>query len=75
MAVVVTPLESSLRIKVQTGTDGAGNPAYKSRNYNKVKPSASDQDTFDVAQVIESLQAYPVAQILRVDEKDLAAGA
>jgi len=72
MAVVSTPQGSTLRLRLQTGTDGEGNPVYKSRNYNAVKVTAADQDVFDIAQTFAGLQTYTLAKVLRIDEEDLA---
>ncbi|CEP68839.1 Protein of unknown function DUF1659 [Moorella glycerini] len=75
MAVISTPLATTLRLQVQTGTDATGQPVYRVRSYSRVKPSASDQDVYDVAQAIGSLQVHPVNAVSRVNENDLSAGA
>ncbi|MBC7324301.1 MAG: DUF1659 domain-containing protein [Moorella sp. (in: Bacteria)] len=75
MAVINTPLATTLRLQVQTGTGADGKPLYRVRSYSRVKPSASDQDVYDVAQAIGSLQVHPVNAVSRVDENDLSAGA
>ncbi|WP_258359429.1 DUF1659 domain-containing protein [Moorella sulfitireducens (nom. illeg.)] len=74
MAVISTPLATSFRIQVQTGTDTNGQPVYRLRSYSRVKPAATDQDVFDVAQAIGTLQVNPVIAISRLNENDLAAG-
>jgi len=71
--VAVTPLETTIRLRVQVGTDAGGNPVLRSRNYDQVKPTATDQSVFDVAQALAGLHRDPVVQVLRVDEKALAA--
>ncbi|OIQ10398.1 DUF1659 domain-containing protein [Neomoorella thermoacetica] len=75
MPVVSTPLATALQLRLQTGTDAAGQPVYRVRSYSRVKPAAADQDVYDVAQAIGGLQVYPVTAISRVNENDLAAGA
>jgi len=75
MAVVVTPQESSLRLTLQVGTGDGGEPVYRVRTYNRVKPQASDQNVFDVAQALARLQVHPVAAITRVNENNLSSGA
>ncbi|SMC00036.1 Protein of unknown function [Thermanaeromonas toyohensis ToBE] len=75
MAVVVTPVECSLRLTLQVGTGDGGEPIYRARTYNRVKPGASDQDIFDVAQALARLQVHPVATITRVNENNLSSGA
>lgn len=72
MAVVNTPLATSLRLQVQTGTDAGGNPIYRVRSYSRIKPDAADQDVYDIAQALGSLQVHPVNAISRVNESDLS---
>ncbi|NPV27906.1 MAG: DUF1659 domain-containing protein [Firmicutes bacterium] len=74
MAVVVTPKASALEVIVEIGTDQSGNPIFRARRFNNVKPSATDQDVFDVAQLLGGLQNHPVNGIQRVNDVDLAAG-
>ena len=73
MALAVTPLQTTVRLRVQVGTDAGGDPILRSRNYDQVKPAAQDQDVFDVAQALAGLHRDPVVQVVRVDEKALAA--
>ncbi|MBC7104326.1 MAG: DUF1659 domain-containing protein, partial [Firmicutes bacterium] len=40
MPVAVTPLETTIRLRVQVGTDAGGDPILRSRNYDQVKPAA-----------------------------------
>ena len=70
MAVVKVPQSSTIAIKLQKGVTTAGSPAYVTRNYPG-KPSATDQDLFDVAVALMGLQLYPVADIARVDNAQL----
>lgn len=72
MAVVATPVQSSLRLVVQTGTDADGNPVFRSRTYSRVKPSASDEDVYAVAGAIAELQSSPLYAIQRVSTDELA---
>ena len=71
MAVVSTPLGSTLRIVVETGVDLQGNPVLKNRNYRNVKPTAVDQDVYDVAALLVDLQKNSLSQIQRIDEEAL----
>lgn len=71
MAVTATNLSSRLRLVVQTGTDAQGNPLTDTISYSRVKPNALDQDVYDVAQILGSLQVYPVQAVRRVTESEL----
>ena len=71
MAIVKTPQTSKLTIKVQTGTNAAGQAVYRTHSYANVKAAAADSDIFAVAQGLGSLQNYPVHSIDRVDDSIL----
>ncbi|MCL6560286.1 MAG: DUF1659 domain-containing protein [Firmicutes bacterium] len=71
MAVLATPVDSSLQIIVQTGVDGNNKPVYKTRSYARVKTDATDQNVMDVAAQLAGLQAHPVNSIRRVIETEL----
>ena len=72
MAVVKTPQESRIGIKVANGTSASGAAQFKTLRFSNVKPAASDQDLFDVAFSISGLQGAALAAIIRTDEADLA---
>lgn len=72
MAVVKTPQESRIGIKVANGTSASGAPQFKTLRFSNVKPAASDQDLFDVGSGIAALQSANLAAIIRTDDADLA---
>jgi len=64
MPVVVVPYESVLQLRLVTGTDPeSGNPIIKTKSFNKVKDSAVEQDIFDVANELVSLQNYSLDEV------------
>lgn len=71
MAVIKTPQSSKLVVKVQTGVNTSGNPVYRLRSFQNVKPSAADADVHAVAQALADLQQHAVANIARVEEGNL----
>ncbi|MGI6358516.1 MAG: DUF1659 domain-containing protein [Bacillota bacterium] len=71
MAITKNALSSRLQLVVQTGTDGQGNPTFRTRSYNGVRVDALDEDVYAVALVIGSLQEHPLYAIKRVDEGEL----
>jgi hypothetical protein len=71
MAVVKTPDNSRLIIKVQTGVSDAGNPVFRQRSFNNVKADAADADIYAVGQAIGGLQQHAVSSIGRIDEAGL----
>ena len=57
MPVIVVPMESSLQIHFVTGTDPeTGAPIINRDTFSHVKDTAADQDVFDVANQIVTLQ-------------------
>lgn len=73
MAVVKTPQETRLGIKVDNGVSGAGTPVFKTLRFSNVKPSATDQNVFDLGSEISALQGKALAAIIRTDDSTLAA--
>lgn len=71
MAVNKVPAGSVLRLELQTGVDGNGNPVYRNRSLNNTKPAAADQDLYDVATSLAGLQEYTLSSISRVDSAEL----
>lgn len=71
MAVTKVPGVSTLRLELQTGTSGSGNPVYRIKSLSNVKPDAADQDIYAVAAAVAQLQDYPLHSINRVDSAQL----
>ena len=73
MAVVKTPQESRIGIKLDNGLSGSGVPVFKTLRFGNVKPATTDQVVFDVAEEIAALQGKALAGISRTDDATLAA--
>ena len=69
--VNILKLTSALVIKVRTGADSAGNDLFKNVSLKRVKPAATEQDLFDVAQAITTVLGVPVAGIFRQDTDEI----
>jgi len=64
MPVVVVPIESRLELNLVTGTDPETSaPIIKRTYFNNVKDSSAEQDIFDVANQLASLQNYSLDSI------------
>jgi hypothetical protein len=62
VAVEARPLNSTLQLTYDLGTDGDGKKLVRRRSYSNVKIDAAEQDLFDVAAAIAGLQSYPIEQ-------------
>jgi hypothetical protein len=60
-----------LRLQFQTGVDAGGDPVYRNKNLNNVKPQALEQDLYNVAQALAQLQQHPLVAVLRIDSARL----
>jgi len=65
MATVITvPRDSALQFRLVVGTNPTtGAPIINSKTFNKIKSSAGDQDTYDVATALINLQKYTVDEV------------
>ena len=73
MAVVLTvPRDSSLQLRLVVGTNPeTGAPIVNSKTLNKIKSTAIEQDTYDVATALVGLQKYPLSEIRLEKESQL----
>ncbi|MFZ5753585.1 MAG: DUF1659 domain-containing protein [Bacillota bacterium] len=71
MPVLSTLKDSSLKLIMQTGVDEKGNPVFKTRSYGNIKPSASDQDIYTLAQQLAGLQVHTLDQVSRMNNFEL----
>ena len=60
-----------LRLVLANGVDGEGKPQLKSKNYNNIKPDATAEQLFAVAQAIVGLQTLPLNTIEKNDSSIL----
>ena len=71
MAVEKLPQESKIGIKVANGVSATGANVFKTLSFSNVKPSATDQDLYDVGASIAGLQAKSLVAIVRTDTANL----
>ena len=65
MATVITvPRDSALQLRLVVGTNPeTGAPIVNSKTFNKIKSTALEQDTYDVATALINLQKYTVDEV------------
>jgi len=73
MATVITvPRDSALQLRLVVGTNpDTGAPIIQSKTFNKIKSTAIEQDTYDVATALVGLQKYTVDEIRLGQESQL----
>ena len=73
MSVIEAKNPTSLRMKFDLGLDETTNKTkVKSKTYSNIRFEATNQDIYDVATKIESLQEYAVLEIFKIENTTLA---
>ena len=67
MAVTKTMQSTKLLLAVESDMAADGSAVYTQRTVRNVNPAIADEDAYDVAAAIGSLQIYPVGDIARQD--------
>ncbi|GAB6179386.1 DUF1659 domain-containing protein [Desulfotomaculum defluvii] len=71
MAVIKEPFTCSMQMRYQQGVNSNGDPVFVNRTFSKIKVTATDQDIYDVALALNSLQNSPMLAVYRVDDAEL----
>lgn len=72
MAVVKIPETSRLVLTLDDGLDNEGNPQTKTKSFNNVKPDATDEPLYNIANSVAQLQSRPLITVERNDYAELA---
>ena len=72
MAVVKSATKTTLGLRFLVGAGESGAALYKKYSFATVKPTAIDQNVFDVGASIGGLLAGTINDVTRNDEFDLA---
>ncbi|NLJ56378.1 MAG: DUF1659 domain-containing protein [Firmicutes bacterium] len=68
MAISSNPLSGRLQLRLVVGMDDLGNYLYRTQSYSNLKPTASDQDVYDVGSALAGLQEHGLEEVRRVSE-------
>ena len=72
MAVIVVPRDSSMQLRLVSGTNpNTGAPIIETKTFGAVKVTALEQDIYDVTTALIGLQKYPVDEIRAQKESQL----
>lgn len=72
MAVISTPNASSIKIKLDQGTDLNGDRIIKTKTYSSVKSAASNEDIMAIVNSIVGLQDHTLSAVNRIDSYSLS---
>ena len=72
MAVTKTMQSTKLLLSVESDVAADGSTIYAQRTIGRINPAASDEDCFDFATAVGTLQSLPVGDILRSEKSILA---
>ena len=70
MAVVDIKESVRLKLELDGGTEG-NRQITKSKIFSKVKPTAENQDLYEIAQSLGELQTLPLSKVKRLEEIQL----
>lgn len=71
MAVIKEAYTCSMKMRYQQGVNNNGDPVFVNRTFSKIKVTAADQDIYDVAVALNSLQNSPLTAVYRLDDAEL----
>lgn len=63
---------SQLRLVLQVGTDEEGNPIFRNKNFNNIKPNATAEQLYAIATSLSVLQEHDLYEIVRNDSSTLS---
>lgn len=72
MAVISVKNPSTLKIKLNHGSDHNGKAIIKSKSYSSIKPDATIEDLYEVAKSIVSLQDHDLYDVVKIDNESLS---
>lgn len=71
MPVVSNLVETTMQLLFEAGVDEKGDPVFKKSYFHNVKPTSTEQDIYDVATALASLQQYTLNKVYKEDLSSL----
>ena len=71
MAIEVRPMDCRLQIQLDTGAAPDGRRIVRTRTFNRVRSTVSDQDLFDTAAALLGLQTSVPVTFRRIGTEEL----
>ncbi|MDN5276721.1 MAG: hypothetical protein PWR01_686 [Clostridiales bacterium] len=70
MALEIRPMDARLQIQLDMGQDQNGRRITRTRSLSRIKPDVSDEDLYNIAAALASLQSHPVIAIRKTAQFD-----
>lgn len=67
MAVITTKNPSSLKMRFDCGKNDNGKVIVKSKSFSNLRPDATHENVYEVADTIASLQEHDLIEALKID--------
>jgi hypothetical protein len=71
MAIIANQADSKFKLVLDAGLDEDNNEVIKSKTFTNVKTTATNDNIFEVATALASLQSYTLTNIKKYEEFDL----
>ncbi|AFS77308.1 hypothetical protein DUF1659 [Gottschalkia acidurici 9a] len=68
MPITTETKSSKLKLILEKGKNDKGEPIAKSKTFSNLKPEATNESIYQVADTISKLQKLPLIEVSRVDE-------
>ncbi|WP_170007259.1 DUF1659 domain-containing protein [Bacillus fonticola] len=62
---------SRLTLIFEEGVDENGEPQYKTKSFTTIRPTATPEELYTVAQALAALSVYPLMDVERTDTSDI----
>jgi len=70
VALEIRPMPVRLQIQLDMGQDQTGRRITRTRSLNRIKPEISDEDLYNIATALASMQSHPVVAIRKTSQFD-----
>lgn len=72
MEVNARKINSSIVLQVESGVSPDGSAVYSARTISKIDPELSNEDAYEFAAAVSTLQSLPVWSIQRTEKSELS---
>ncbi len=74
MEITNMPGQTRLQFRLNVGVDDEGETILRTRSFGRIKPDATDEDIYEVGDILMTLQKHSVFSVHRFDSGELVLG-